>query len=190
MRRFQWGDVCTEGHAQDKAHLLPSAHCLPARNEMTDPIAAEIRATRERIAEELGCDIHAIAEAARKRQQVSGVRTVTRARLSQDAWQIRPPAPQFLDLALGAKRKATTPMPAWSLRDPGLRACAASSPLRGLRLGRQELERLRHLEVRRGVARVDLAARDLQLLDGRARAEVELRQRHPESARRGDRVEQ
>ena len=45
---------------------------------MIDPIVAEIRATRERIAEESGCDIHAIAEAARERQQTSGVRTVSR----------------------------------------------------------------------------------------------------------------
>lgn len=45
---------------------------------MTDPIVAEIRAIRERIAEESGCNIHAIAEAARKRQQTSGVRTVSR----------------------------------------------------------------------------------------------------------------
>ena len=51
---------------------------------MTDPIVAEIRATRERIAEESGCDIHAIAEAARKRQQVSGVRTVSRPRRLPD----------------------------------------------------------------------------------------------------------
>ena len=52
---------------------------------MTDPIVAEIRATRERIAEESGCDIHAIAEAARKRQQVSGVRTVSRPKRVPDA---------------------------------------------------------------------------------------------------------
>ncbi len=51
---------------------------------MTDPIVAEIRATRERIAEESGCDIHAIAEAARKRQQVSGVRTVSQPRRLPD----------------------------------------------------------------------------------------------------------
>ena len=57
---------------------------------MTDPIVAEIRATRERIAEESGCDIHAIAEAARKRQQVSGVRTVSRPRRPPDANLAKP----------------------------------------------------------------------------------------------------
>jgi hypothetical protein len=51
---------------------------------MTDPIVAEIRATRERIAEESGCDVHAIAEAARKRQQVYGVRTVSQPRRLPD----------------------------------------------------------------------------------------------------------
>ena len=45
---------------------------------MIDPIVVEIRATRERIAEESGCDFHAIAEAVRKRQQSSGARTVSR----------------------------------------------------------------------------------------------------------------
>jgi hypothetical protein len=48
---------------------------------MTDPVIAEIRITRERIAEESGFDIHAIAEAARKRQQTSGVKTVSRSKL-------------------------------------------------------------------------------------------------------------
>jgi hypothetical protein len=52
---------------------------------MTDPIVAEIRATRERIPEESGCDIHAIAEAARKRQQVSGFKTVSRPKRVPDA---------------------------------------------------------------------------------------------------------
>jgi hypothetical protein len=45
---------------------------------MTDPIVAEIRATREHIAQESGYDIHAIADAARRRQQTSGVKTVSR----------------------------------------------------------------------------------------------------------------
>jgi hypothetical protein len=57
---------------------------------MTDPIVAEIRATRERIAEESGCDIHAIAEAARKRQQVYGVRTVSRPKRVPDANLAKP----------------------------------------------------------------------------------------------------
>ena len=57
---------------------------------MTDPIVAEIRATRERIAEVSGCDIHAIAEAARKRQQVSGVRTVSRPRRLPDTNLAKP----------------------------------------------------------------------------------------------------
>jgi len=47
---------------------------------MSDPIVEEIRTTRERIAVTSGCDIHAIAEAARKRQQLSGVQTVSRPR--------------------------------------------------------------------------------------------------------------
>ena len=47
---------------------------------MIDPIVEEIRSTRERIALESDCDIHAIAEAARKRQQQSGVQTVSRPR--------------------------------------------------------------------------------------------------------------
>lgn len=57
---------------------------------MTDPIVAEIRETRERIAEESGCDIHAIAEAARKRQQTSGVRTVSRPKRVPDANLTKP----------------------------------------------------------------------------------------------------
>jgi hypothetical protein len=57
---------------------------------MTDPIVAEIRAIRERIAEESGCDIHAIAEAARKRQQTSGVRTVSRPKRVPDASLAKP----------------------------------------------------------------------------------------------------
>jgi hypothetical protein len=57
---------------------------------MTDPIVAEIRATRERIAEESGCDIHAIAEAARKRQQTSGVKTVSRPKRVPDASLAQP----------------------------------------------------------------------------------------------------
>ncbi|MEK0427178.1 MAG: hypothetical protein RJB11_3269 [Planctomycetota bacterium] len=51
---------------------------------MTDPVVAEIRATRERLAEESGWDIHAIAEAARKRQHTSGVKTVSRSKLFAD----------------------------------------------------------------------------------------------------------
>jgi hypothetical protein len=57
---------------------------------MIDPIVAEIRATRERIAEESGCDIHAIAEAARKRQQISGVKTVSRPKRLPDANLAKP----------------------------------------------------------------------------------------------------
>ena len=57
---------------------------------MTDPIVAEIRATRERIAEESGFDIHAIAEAARKRQQISGVKTVSRPKRLPDANLAKP----------------------------------------------------------------------------------------------------
>ena len=45
---------------------------------MTDPIVEEIRTTRERLAIASGCDIHAIAAAARKRQELSGVQTVSR----------------------------------------------------------------------------------------------------------------
>lgn len=57
---------------------------------MTDPIIAEIRETRERKAEESGFDIHAIAESARKRQQTSGVRTVTRPKRVPDALLEKP----------------------------------------------------------------------------------------------------
>ena len=57
---------------------------------MIDPIIAEIRATRERIAEESGCDVHAIAEAARKRQQASAVRTVSRPKRVPDASLAKP----------------------------------------------------------------------------------------------------
>ena len=57
---------------------------------MIDPIVAEIRATRERIAEESGCDIHAIAEAARMRQQISGVKTVSRPKRLPDANLAKP----------------------------------------------------------------------------------------------------
>ena len=46
---------------------------------MIDPIIEEIRTTRERLAVAVGCDIHAIATAARKRQEASGIQTVTRA---------------------------------------------------------------------------------------------------------------
>ncbi len=47
---------------------------------MIDPIVEEIRTTRERLAVASGCDIHAIAEEARKRQKLSGVQTVSRPR--------------------------------------------------------------------------------------------------------------
>lgn len=57
---------------------------------MTDPIIAEIRETRQRIAEESGCDIHAIAEAARKRQQTSGFKTVSRPKRIPDASVAKP----------------------------------------------------------------------------------------------------
>ena len=45
---------------------------------MFDPIVDEIRSTRERLAMVAGGDIHSIAMAARKRQELSGTRTVTR----------------------------------------------------------------------------------------------------------------
>ncbi len=45
---------------------------------MTDPIVDEIRSTRERLAVSAGGDIHSIAVAARKRQELSGTKTVTR----------------------------------------------------------------------------------------------------------------
>jgi hypothetical protein len=43
-----------------------------------DPVVAEVRAARERIADASGGDMHAIATAARQRQIESGVTTVTR----------------------------------------------------------------------------------------------------------------
>jgi len=45
---------------------------------MSDPIVDEIRSTRERLAIEAGGDIHSIAMAARERQRLSGMTTVTR----------------------------------------------------------------------------------------------------------------
>ena len=45
---------------------------------MTDPIVDEIRSTRERLATAAGGEIHSIAMAARKRQELSGTKTVTR----------------------------------------------------------------------------------------------------------------
>ena len=45
---------------------------------MIDPVVAEVRAARERIADASGGDMHAIATAARNRQIESGVTTVTR----------------------------------------------------------------------------------------------------------------
>jgi hypothetical protein len=45
---------------------------------MTDPIIDEVRSTRERLAMASGGDIHSIAEAARKRQEASGTKTVSR----------------------------------------------------------------------------------------------------------------
>jgi hypothetical protein len=45
---------------------------------MTDPIVDEIRSTRERLAMLAGGDIHSIAMAARKRQELAGTKTVTR----------------------------------------------------------------------------------------------------------------
>lgn len=47
---------------------------------MNDPIVAEVRAARERIAVASGCDMHAIATAARQRQIKSGVQSVNRHR--------------------------------------------------------------------------------------------------------------
>lgn len=45
---------------------------------MSDPIVDEIRSTRERLAMAAGGDIHSIAIAARKRQELSGIKAVTR----------------------------------------------------------------------------------------------------------------
>lgn len=45
---------------------------------MFDPIVDEIRSTRERLAMVAGGDIHSIAMAARKRQELAGTKTVTR----------------------------------------------------------------------------------------------------------------
>lgn len=45
---------------------------------MLDPIVDEIRSTRERLAIVAGGDIHSIAMATRKRQELSGIKTVTR----------------------------------------------------------------------------------------------------------------
>jgi hypothetical protein len=45
---------------------------------MIDPVVAEVRAARERIADASGGDMHAIATATRQRQIESGVDTVTR----------------------------------------------------------------------------------------------------------------
>ena len=45
---------------------------------MFDPIVEEIRSTRERLAMVAGGDIHSIAMAARKRQELAGTKTVTR----------------------------------------------------------------------------------------------------------------
>jgi hypothetical protein len=45
---------------------------------MTDPIIDEIRSTRERLAMASGGDIHSIAEAARKRQEISGTKAIER----------------------------------------------------------------------------------------------------------------
>jgi hypothetical protein len=73
---------------------------------MIDPIVAEIRATRERIAEESGCDIHAIAEAARKRQQTSGVRTVSRPKRVPDANLAKPASVDRESVQSGTDRSA------------------------------------------------------------------------------------
>lgn len=45
---------------------------------MTDPIIDEVRSTGERLAMASDGDIHSIAEAARKRQEVSGTKTISR----------------------------------------------------------------------------------------------------------------
>ena len=45
---------------------------------MSDPIIDEVRSTRERLAMASGGDIHSIAEAARKRQEISGTKTIER----------------------------------------------------------------------------------------------------------------
>lgn len=45
---------------------------------MFDPIVDEIRSTRERLAMLEGGDIHSIAIAARKRQELAGTKVVTR----------------------------------------------------------------------------------------------------------------
>jgi hypothetical protein len=45
---------------------------------MTDPIIDEVRSTRERLAMASDGDIHSIAQAARKRQEVLGTKTISR----------------------------------------------------------------------------------------------------------------
>jgi hypothetical protein len=45
---------------------------------MFDPIVEEIRSTRDRLSMMSGGDIHSIAMAARKRQELAGTKTVTR----------------------------------------------------------------------------------------------------------------
>ncbi len=45
---------------------------------MSDPIVDEIRSTRERLAMAAGGDNHAIAQATRERQRLSGMPAVTR----------------------------------------------------------------------------------------------------------------
>lgn len=45
---------------------------------MSDPIVDEIRSTRERLAMLAGGDVHSIAMAARERQKLAGITTVTR----------------------------------------------------------------------------------------------------------------
>jgi hypothetical protein len=57
---------------------------------MSDPIVAEIRSTRERLALEAGGDIHAIAAAARERQKLSGTTPVSRPARRMEAGRDNP----------------------------------------------------------------------------------------------------
>ena len=60
---------------------------------MTDPIVDEIRETRERLAMSAGGDIHSIAMAARKRQELSGLKTVTRSARKPEVSRNKPLQP-------------------------------------------------------------------------------------------------
>jgi hypothetical protein len=74
---------------------------------MTDPIVDEIRATRERLAMFVGGDVHAVAMAARKRQELSGVKTVTRASRKPEPSRNKPLQPS--DGSSVSKMDASSP---------------------------------------------------------------------------------